>query len=85
MTPTFKLYVGVAKLTLRVVTVTGNCAALPKRLYSSGPVCLVIVCPSRIDIDNNKSLIVLLDLNFASQNFMFLEFFYFLHFDPFLI
>ncbi len=54
MTQTFKLYVGVATLTLRIVTVTGNCAAHPKVLYSSGPVCLVIVCPSRIHIDNNK-------------------------------
>ncbi len=45
-----------AKLTLRVVN--RNSAAHRKGLYSSGPVCLVIVCPPRIDTENYKLLII---------------------------
>ncbi len=71
---------GLATLTLRVVN--RNCAAHREGLHSSGPVCLVIICLPRIDIENYKLLILLLDMNFATQNFMFLEI-WFLHFDPF--
>ena len=61
---------GLATLTLcALLTVT---AQRTGKGYS-GPVCLVIVCQPRIDNENYKLLIVLLDMNLVTQSFMLLE------------